>query len=66
MGKSRRALLRKTGEPGMGSREWGSLGDDRGTLVLFDRWSSAKHIEERTVFDRAVTDKGHEVVILRA
>jgi len=42
------------------------VGLDHGTLVLFDRRASAKDIEERTVFDRAVSDKGHEVVILRA
>jgi hypothetical protein len=42
------------------------VGLDHGTLVLFDRRSSAKDIEERTVFDRGMADKGHEVVILRA
>jgi hypothetical protein len=42
------------------------VGLDHGTLVLFDRRASAKDIEERTVFDRGVTEKGYEVVILRA
>ena len=42
------------------------LGLDRGTLVLFDRRSDAADIEERTRFEDAKTDEGHEVLVLRA
>lgn len=42
------------------------LGLDNGTLVLFDRRSDAQDIEQRTRFERAVTDEGYDVLVLRA
>jgi hypothetical protein len=42
------------------------LGLDHGTLVLFDRRSSAPGIEERTRFEEATTEQGYRVVVLRA
>jgi len=42
------------------------LGLERGTLVIFDRRSDALDIEERTRFERATTEDGYEVLVLRA